>query len=164
MTRETGATMSGTRQLIGSGGPLEAKIGYSRAVRVGDVVAVAGTAAIKDGVPFAPDDAAAQTRHILEVIERALTEAGASMRDVVRYRVYVTDIADAPAVGAELSRVFMRSACCARSLAPPRWSIRRCGSRSRWTRLRGAAPRQGQSMRRRYLPTRRAHSGSPRTP
>jgi enamine deaminase RidA (YjgF/YER057c/UK114 family) len=59
-----------------------------------------------DGVPFAPADAAALTRHILEVIERALTEAGASMRDVVRYRVFVTDIADAPAVGAELSRVF----------------------------------------------------------
>jgi enamine deaminase RidA (YjgF/YER057c/UK114 family) len=98
--------MAGTRQLIGSGGPLEAKIGYSRAVRVGDLVAVAGTAAFKDGVPFAPGDAAAQTRHILEVIERALTEAGASMRDVVRYRVFVTDIADAPAVGAELSRVF----------------------------------------------------------
>jgi enamine deaminase RidA (YjgF/YER057c/UK114 family) len=98
--------MAGTRQLIGSGGPLEAKIGYSRAVRVGDLVAVAGTAAFKDGVAFAPGDAAAQTRHILGVIERALTEAGASMRDVVRYRVFVTDIADAPAVGAELSRVF----------------------------------------------------------
>jgi enamine deaminase RidA (YjgF/YER057c/UK114 family) len=48
----------------------------------------------------------AQTRYVLEVIERALTEAGATMAEVVRYRVYVTDIADWPGVSAELGRVF----------------------------------------------------------
>jgi enamine deaminase RidA (YjgF/YER057c/UK114 family) len=98
--------MAARRQLISSGGPFEAKYGYSRAVRVGDHVAVAGTAAFKDGAPFAPGDAAAQTRHILGVIERALAEAGASMGDVIRYSVYLTDMSDFPAVGAELGRVF----------------------------------------------------------
>ena len=75
-------------------------------MRVGNYVAVAGTTAIKDGAPFAPGDAAAQTRYILEVIERALTEAGATMSDVIRYRVFLTDIADAEAVGNEMGRVF----------------------------------------------------------
>jgi enamine deaminase RidA (YjgF/YER057c/UK114 family) len=98
--------MPATRRLISSGGPFEAKAGYSRAVRVGDVVAVAGTAAYKDGAPYAPGDAAAQTRFILDVIARALTEAGSSLEDVIRYRVYVTHITDFPAVGAELGKVF----------------------------------------------------------
>ncbi len=98
--------MTSRRQSIGSGGPFEAKFGYSRAVRVGDHVAVAGTTAIKDGAPFAPGDAAAQTGYILEVIESALAEAGAAMSDVIRYRVFVTDIAGYEAVGLELGRVF----------------------------------------------------------
>ncbi|MFN8590092.1 MAG: RidA family protein [Thermomicrobiales bacterium] len=98
--------MTTARQLIGSGGPFEARVGYSRAVRVGDWVAVAGTAAFKDGEPFAPGDAAAQTHYILGVIDRALAEAGATMADVIRYRVFVTDIALFPIVGAELGRVF----------------------------------------------------------
>ena len=98
--------MAARRQLVSSGGPFEARFGYSRAVRIGNQIAVAGTTAIKDGAPFAPGDAAAQTRYILEVIERALAEAGATMGDVIRYRVFVTDIADYPAVGAELGRVF----------------------------------------------------------
>lgn len=98
--------MAARRQRVSSGGPFEARFGYSRAVRVGSHVAVAGTTAIKDGAPFAPGDAAAQTRYILEVIEQALAEAGATMSDVIRYRVFVTDIADYPAVGAELGRVF----------------------------------------------------------
>jgi enamine deaminase RidA (YjgF/YER057c/UK114 family) len=98
--------MTATRQLISSGGPFEAKAGYSRAVRVGDVVAVAGTAAYKDGAPYAPGDASAHTRYILDVIARALTEAGSSLDDVIRYRVYVTHIADFPAVSVELGKVF----------------------------------------------------------
>ena len=98
--------MGARRQLVSSGGPLEGRFGYSRAVRVGDYVAVAGTAAIKEGEPYAPGDPAAQTRYILEVIGRALAEAGASMADVIRYRVFVTDIADFEAVGLELGRVF----------------------------------------------------------
>jgi enamine deaminase RidA (YjgF/YER057c/UK114 family) len=50
----------------------------------------------------------AQTRHILQVIEKALGEAGASIDDVIRYRVFLTDIADFPAVSAEMARVFGR--------------------------------------------------------
>ena len=68
--------------------------------------AVSGTAAFKDGTPVAPGDAPAQTRHILDVITRALNEAGASIEDVIRYRVFLTDIADFPAVSAEMARVF----------------------------------------------------------
>jgi enamine deaminase RidA (YjgF/YER057c/UK114 family) len=98
--------MAARRQRISSGGPYEARFGYSRAVRVGSYVAVAGTTAIKDGAPFAPGDAAVQTRYILEVIERALADAGARLSDVIRYRVFLTDIADAAAVGDEMGRVF----------------------------------------------------------
>jgi enamine deaminase RidA (YjgF/YER057c/UK114 family) len=94
------------RQLIGSGGPFEATAGYSRAVRVGNVVYVAGTAAYRDGEVVAPGDAVAQTRYVLTVIERALREAGATMADVVRYRVFVTEIATFRDVAAELGRVF----------------------------------------------------------
>ena len=98
--------MATRRQRISSGGPFETRFGYCRAVRVDNYVAVAGTTAIKDGAPLAPGDAAAQTRYILEVIERALMEAGASLSDVVRYRIFLTDIADAEAVGIEMGRVF----------------------------------------------------------
>lgn len=98
--------MAARRQLVSSGGPFEAKYGYSRAVRVGDHVAVAGTAAFKDGAPVAPGDAAAQTRHILGVMEQALAEVGASFGDVIRYRVFVTNIADFDAVASELGKVF----------------------------------------------------------
>ena len=98
--------MAARRQLVSSGGPFETTFGYSRAVRVGNHVAVAGTTAIKYGAPFAPGDAAAQTRYILDVIERALAEVGAALGDVIRYRVFLTDIADALAVGNEMGRVF----------------------------------------------------------
>lgn len=94
------------RQLVSSGGPFERKYGYSRAVRVGDHVFVAGTAAFQDGAPVAPGDAAAQTRHILAVMAAALQEAGASLADVTRYRIFVTNIDDYDAVGQEFGRVF----------------------------------------------------------
>ena len=98
--------MTARRQRVSSGGPFEARFGYSRAVRVANHVAVAGTTAIKDGVPYAAGDAGSQTRYILDVIERALAEAGATLGDVIRYRVFLTDIADAEAVGNEMGRVF----------------------------------------------------------
>jgi enamine deaminase RidA (YjgF/YER057c/UK114 family) len=98
--------MAGGRQVISSGGPFERRYGYSRAVRVGDRVFVAGTAAIREGAPFAPGDAGAQTRYILEVIERALNEAGATFGEVTRYRIFVTDMNDSQAVGEEMGRVF----------------------------------------------------------
>lgn len=94
------------RLRISSGSPYEAVAGYCRALRVGNLVYVAGTASYKDGKVFAPGDAAAQTRQILSIIESALRDAGASLRDVVRYRVFVTEISDADTVLVELGRVF----------------------------------------------------------
>ena len=94
------------RLRISSGSPYEAVAGYCRAIRVGNLVYVAGTASYKDGAVFAPGDAAAQTRQILSIIESALREAGSSLRDVVRYRVFVTDIGDTDAVLTELGRAF----------------------------------------------------------
>ncbi|MGK2965976.1 MAG: RidA family protein [Tepidiformaceae bacterium] len=82
-----------TRQRISSGGPWEARGGYSRAVHAGNLVFVAGTtSANPDGTVFAPGDAYAQAVRIFDIIETALAEAGASMADVVRTRMFVTDI------------------------------------------------------------------------
>ena len=96
----------GGRQLISSGGPWEAKVGYSRAVRVGSMVFVSGSTAMKDGIVVGKGDVAAQTRQTLATISEALTQAGATPADVVRLRVFVRRISDWPAVGEELGRVF----------------------------------------------------------
>jgi enamine deaminase RidA (YjgF/YER057c/UK114 family) len=91
--------MSAKRVLVSSGSPYEPIIGFSRAVRVGNIVAVGGTAAGSGGKPVAIGDPAAQTRAILEIIEKALTGVGASLKDVVRTRTYLVDIAHWEAVG-----------------------------------------------------------------
>lgn len=81
------------RQRISSGGPWEDTVGYSRAVRVGRRVYVAGTTAVgPDGTLVGPGNPAAQTRQAFATIERALRAAGASLSDVVRTRLFVTDI------------------------------------------------------------------------
>ncbi len=94
------------RVRIYSGAPWEQIVGYCRAMRVGDHIVVSGTTAMKDGQPVAPGDAAAQTRFILQTIAGVLEQAGASIADVVRYRVYVTDISTVEQVTNELARVF----------------------------------------------------------
>jgi enamine deaminase RidA (YjgF/YER057c/UK114 family) len=82
------------RRRISSGGPWEAIAGYSRAIAVGDSCWVAGTTdAGPDGRSRHPGDVASQTRAVLEIIERALAEAGFGLGDVVRTRMFVTDIA-----------------------------------------------------------------------
>jgi enamine deaminase RidA (YjgF/YER057c/UK114 family) len=75
-------------------------------VRVGDLVFVSGTTAMKHGALVGVGDAGAQTRQILANIVWALGQAGASANDVVRYRIYLTNIADWPAVTDEVSKVF----------------------------------------------------------
>ena len=81
------------RQNIGSGTPWERLYGYSRAVRVGQVVYVAGTVASDaEGHVVGPNDPEAQARFIFQKIERTLNEAGATLGDVVRTRMLVTDI------------------------------------------------------------------------
>jgi enamine deaminase RidA (YjgF/YER057c/UK114 family) len=80
------------RTTVGSGSPLEPRIGFSRAVRKGAHVAVAGTAPIgEDGATVGPGDVYAQTVRCLDIAVAALAEAGASPEDVVRTRIMLTD-------------------------------------------------------------------------
>ena len=94
------------RLLVSSGSPYEPIVGYSRAVRVGNLVAVSGTTAASGGKPVAIGDPEAQTRAIFETIEAALDDAGASLKDVVRTRVYLVDIAHFEAVAKVHGEVF----------------------------------------------------------
>lgn len=83
----------GTRKNIYSGAPWESKAGYCRAVRVGPHIMVSGTAPVgEDGEVVAAGDAYAQAKRCIEIIARALGEAGAGLEDVVRTRMFVTDI------------------------------------------------------------------------
>jgi enamine deaminase RidA (YjgF/YER057c/UK114 family) len=95
------------RRNISSGTPWEAMAGYSRAVRVGNHVDVSGTTASDaSGAVQHPGDPAAQTRYILSKIAAALEQAGASLSDVVRTRIFVRDIGDWQAVARAHGEVF----------------------------------------------------------
>jgi enamine deaminase RidA (YjgF/YER057c/UK114 family) len=81
------------RNLISSGSPYEPVIGFSRAVRVGDTVYVSGTVGRDDaGEPMGEGDVYAQAKQTIRNIEKALVTAGASLKDVVRTRIYLTDM------------------------------------------------------------------------
>lgn len=99
--------MSSERRLVSSGVVWESVVGYSRAVRVGSWVSVAGTtAAAPEGGAVGGDDVAEQTREVLRRIDSALQQVGAELADVVRTRISVTDIARWEEVGRVHGEVF----------------------------------------------------------
>lgn len=115
------------RRNVSSGSPFESRIGFCRAVRVGDRVVVSGTAPIwPDG--SCPDDPALQARRCFEIISDALTQAGADLTAVIRTRMYLTDRDDAEAVSAEHGRLFAQIRPAATmvvvaALLDPRWRV-----------------------------------------
>ncbi|MGH7508512.1 MAG: RidA family protein [Gemmatimonadales bacterium] len=99
--------MAYTRQNISSGSPFEPRVGISRAVRLGPLVTVAGTAPLgPDGRTVGRGDPSAQARRCLEIIRTALEQAGASLNDVVRTRILLTRIEDWEAVAEVHGEVF----------------------------------------------------------
>ena len=95
------------RTRVSSGTEWEPKVGYSRAVRAGAQIHVAGTTATDDdGTVVAPGEPYEQTKRALEIVADALEEAGGSLEDVVRTRLYVTDIDDWEAIGRAHGEVF----------------------------------------------------------
>jgi enamine deaminase RidA (YjgF/YER057c/UK114 family) len=115
------------RQLISSGAAFEDRVGYSRAVRVGDRVWVSGTAPIMADDADPPPGAYDQARVCLGIIERALAEAGARLDDVVRTRIYVTDAALIDEVGRAHGEAFARARPATTGvvtqLLDPRWLV-----------------------------------------
>ena len=80
------------RQNISSGAKWEDIVGYSRAVRVGNIIEVTGTVSIKDGNIFGKGDPYLQAKRCLEIIKETVTKAGGSLEDIVRTRMFVTNI------------------------------------------------------------------------
>jgi enamine deaminase RidA (YjgF/YER057c/UK114 family) len=115
------------RQRISSGAAFEDRVGYSRAVRVGDRVWVSGTAPIMPGDADPPPGAYDQAKVCLAIIERALAEAGASLDDVVRTRIYVTDAALIDDVGRAHGEAFAGARPATTGLVvallDPRWLV-----------------------------------------
>jgi enamine deaminase RidA (YjgF/YER057c/UK114 family) len=117
-----------TRTNISSGTPWEAMAGYSRAVRIGDTVYVSGTTASNEqGEVQHPGDAGAQATYIIRKIERALHEAGATLEQVVRTRVFVSNISDwevvARAHGAAFSTIRPANTLVRAELIDPRMLV-----------------------------------------
>jgi len=116
------------RRLISSGSPYEPVVGFSRAVRVGEHVYVAGTAPVMPDGGDPPADAYGQARRCLEIIGAALEEADASLADVVRTRVYLVRVEDFDQVGKAHGEVFgeirpANTTLLAGGLVDPRWLV-----------------------------------------
>ena len=115
------------RRLISSGAAFEDRVGYSRAVRVGQHVWVSGTAPIMPGDADPPTGAYEQARVCLEIIGRALADAGASLDEVVRTRIYLTRAEDIDAVGRAHGEAFATARPATTGivtvLLDPRWLV-----------------------------------------
>jgi enamine deaminase RidA (YjgF/YER057c/UK114 family) len=115
------------RQRISSGTAFEERVGYSRAVRVGNQVWISGTAPIMPGDADPPPTPYDQAQVCLGIIERALAEAGASLDDVVRTRIYVTDAAHIDDVGRAHGEAFAiarpATTGIVTELLDPRWLV-----------------------------------------
>ena len=114
------------RQHYSSGSPFEPRVGFNRAVRIGNQVHVSGTGPVWPDGSF-DDDAGAQTRRCLEIVVEALAELGASPVDVIRTRLYLTDPADIDAIGSVHAEFFGAAAPASTAvvvaLLDPRWKI-----------------------------------------
>jgi enamine deaminase RidA (YjgF/YER057c/UK114 family) len=116
------------RRLISSGSPYEPVVGYSRAVQAGNQVWIAGCAPIMADGGDPPGDAYSQARRCLEIIERALQEAGGSLADVVRTRVYLVRTEDFEEVGRAHGEAFSdirpaNTTLTIKELVDPRWLV-----------------------------------------
>jgi enamine deaminase RidA (YjgF/YER057c/UK114 family) len=116
------------RHLVSSGSPYERVVGFSRAVRVGDRVVVAGTAPVMPEGAEPPPDAYGQAKRCLEIIGRALEEAGSSLADVVRTRVYLVRTDDFQEVGRAHGESFSEirpanTTLTVKELVDPRWLV-----------------------------------------
>ncbi len=94
------------RQHALSGSPFETRFGFSRAVRIGNRIIVAGTGPIEEDWSSTPGDAAAQAARCCAIIVRAVEELGGSAADIVRTRMFLTDLGDQDTVGAVHARYF----------------------------------------------------------
>jgi enamine deaminase RidA (YjgF/YER057c/UK114 family) len=115
------------KQWVSSGSAIEQRLGYARAVRAGDRVWVSGTAPIMPGDADPPAGAYDQAKVCVGIIERALAEAGASLDDVVRTRIYVTDAALMDEVGRAHGEAFAKARPAVTGvvveLLDPRWVV-----------------------------------------
>ena len=100
--------MSTNRQNISSNANWEDMFGYSRAVKIGNLIEVSGTASVDGGKVIGANDVYAQTKFIIKKIETALIEAGAKLTDVIRTRIYVIDISHQNEVGRAHSESFKK--------------------------------------------------------
>ena len=95
------------RQNISSGAKWESIVGYSRAVRIGNQIEISGTCAVDEsGNPHAPDNPYEQTRRIFQIISSSLDQLGSKLEDVIRTRIFVTDIQHWQEVGRAHGEIF----------------------------------------------------------
>ncbi len=94
------------KELYSSGAPWEKTFGYSRAVKVGNTIEVAGTTSVANGEVMYPEDPYLQTKHIFSIIEESLKSLGADLSHVVRTRIFMTDIKNFEAIGKAHGEIF----------------------------------------------------------